>query len=529
MSTTPPPAGDPQPSAPTGSAAGSAEAPAGVHIPDDDFFAAEDEGMQKGLSPRQLQMIAIGSAIGTGLFLGAGGGLAASGPALAIVYAVCGFMGYLMLRSLGELVVHRPSSGSFVSYTRQFYGERSAFTAGWLYWLNWATTAVADATAIALYIAWFGRYSEFVAAIPQGLTALVVLAIVLAMNLVSVKVFGELEFWFAFIKVAALVTFLVVGILFLIFGTPTGSDTGFHLISENGGWFPFGAVPALLAIQGTVFAYAGIELVGTTSGETQDAKTVIPKAVNTVLLRIALFYVGSIVLLVLLLPASAYSGSESPFVTFFDSIGITWTAPVMQLVVITAAASSLNAGLYSTGRIVHSMAMAGSAPEWAGRLNKHGVPVGGIWLTSIVGVLGVGLNFIVPEDAFTIVLNIAAFGTMAAWAAICLSHMKFVHLAKKGVYSRPKYRAPLAPVNDIVVLAFLAIVVVMMAFDYPVGTYTLAFLLLLVPVLIGGWFLVRKRVMAIAAERQGYTGEHPVLAASQYVEERGRGSHRYDG
>lgn len=475
-------------------------------------FNDETVGFHKGLGARQLQMIAIGSAIGTGLFLGAGGRLEQAGPSLFILYAICGFFGYLILRSLGELVVHRPSSGSFVSYSREFYGEKAAYVSGWLYWLNWAMTAVADATAIAIYIKWFGQYSRTVADIPQWVLALVVVVLVVAMNMVSVKVFGELEFWFSLIKVLALVIFLLVGTFFVIFGTPTGSEVGFSLISDHGGLLPAGLLPALIVVQGVVFAYAGIELVGTTSGETRNAEKVIPRAINTVILRIAVFYVGSVLLLCLLLPYTAYSATESPFVTFFSSIGVDAAGPIMQLVVITAALSSLNAGLYSTGRIMHSMAQAGSAPKFAGKLTNSGVPFGGILMTAGVAVLGVGLNFVVPEQAFEIVLNLAALGTMAGWAAITMSHKKYVAMAKKGFYNRPGYRAPFAPFTNWLTIAFLAGVIVLMAVDYPVGTLTLGSSLLLIPILTIGWFVVRGRVREIAAEREGFTGAYPVLA-----------------
>ena len=480
-------------------------------------FEDETAGFHKGLGARQLQMIAIGSAIGTGLFLGAGGRLEQAGPSLFLLYAVCGFFGYLILRSLGELVVHRPSSGSFVSYAREFYGEKAAYVSGWLYWLNWAMTAFADATAIAIYIKWFGQYSAFVAGIPQWILALIVVVLVVSLNLVSVKVFGELEFWFSLIKVLALVVFLVIGTFFVLFGTPTGSEVGFSLIRDNGGLFPSGVLPALIVVQGVVFAYAGIELVGTTSGETRNAEKVIPRAINTVILRIAVFYVGSVLLLCLLLPYTAYSATESPFVTFFSSIGVDAAGPIMQLVVITAALSSLNAGLYSTGRIVHSMAQAGSAPRFTGKLSASGVPYGGILLTAGVAVLGVGLNFVVPEQAFEIVLNLAALGTMAGWAAISLSHQRYVSLARKGFYNRPTYRAPLAPFTNWLTTFFLAGVLVLMAVDYPVGTFTLASSLVLIPVLVIGWFMVRGRVREIAAEREGFTGAFPVLAERPVV------------
>lgn len=480
--------------------------------PNTNAFEEEQDGFHKGLGSRQLQMIAIGGAIGTGLFLGAGGRLALAGPALALDYLLCGIIAYFILRALGELVVHRPSSGSFVSYAREFFGEKFAFVSGWFYWINWAMTSIVDSTAIAIYVKWFGQYSTFIEQLPQWLIAFVVLILVVSLNLISVKVFGELEFWFALIKVLALVAFLILGIFFVIFGTPTGSQTGFSLITENGGIFPNGIGPALVVMQGVVFAYASIELVGTTSGETKDARKVIPKAINTVIWRVAIFYVGSVVLLTLLLPHNAYSKDESPFVTFFSSIGVGYAGPIMELVVITAALSSLNAGLYSTGRILHSMSVAGSAPKFAQKISKNGVPFGGILLTAGVAFLGVILNFFVPEDAFEIVLNVASLGIIAGWGTIALCHMKFVSLTKKGVYPRPEYRMPGAPFTDWIVLVFLVGVLVLIGFDYPVGTLTLGSLIIIIPLMILGWFMARKNIYAIAAQREGYTGVSPVVA-----------------
>src|SRR5689334_23426437 len=242
--------------------------PSGDPRPTTEPFVQEEQGYHKALKPRQIQMIAVGGAIGTGLFLGAGGRLASAGPALVVVYAFAGFMGFLILRALGELILHRPSSGSFVSYAREFFGEKTAFSVGWLYWLSWATIAVVDVTGVALYMNFFKRSWPALAAVPQWVFALLALVVVLGLNLVSVKVFGELEFWFALVKVAALLAFLGIGTWFVVFGTPVdGQPVGFSLISDNGGWLPHGLLPAVLIVQGVVFAYAGIELVGTTAGE----------------------------------------------------------------------------------------------------------------------------------------------------------------------------------------------------------------------------------------------------------------------
>lgn len=479
-------------------------------------FSSEEAGYHKTLKPRQIQMIAIGGAIGTGLFLGAGGRLASSGPSLVLVYAVCGFFAFLILRALGELVLHRPSSGSFVSYAREFYGEKMAYTAGWLYFLNWAFTSIVDVTAVALYVKFWAPYWEPLQAIPQWTIALVALVVVLSLNLVSVKVFGEMEFWFALIKVTALVAFLVIGVIFLLFvGKTDVGATGFSIIADNGGMFPMGAFAPLLAISGVVFAYAAIELVGTAAGETAEPRKVMPKAVNTVVFRIAVFYVGSVLLLSLLLPFTQYSADESPFVTFFSHIGSpeagAVSASIMNFVVLTAALSSLNAGLYSTGRILRSMAVNGSAPRFTERMSRNGVPYGGIALTACITLLGVGLNALAPSKAFEIVLEVSALGIIGGWATIILCQMQLHRWARAGRIERPSFRLFGAPFTAYLTLAFLLFVLVTMAFS-ETGRWVLASLVVLIPLLILGWFAFRGRIQAAAAERAGYTGTHPVIA-----------------
>ncbi|MDJ0321086.1 amino acid permease [Pseudarthrobacter sp. PS3-L1] len=457
----------------------------------------EDAGYHKDLKPRQIQMIAIGGAIGTGLFLGAGGRLAQAGPSLVIAYAVCGFFAFLILRALGELVLHRPTSGSFVSYAREFFGEKAAFVSGWFYWINWATTTIVDITAAALYMNFFGNYVPWMADVPQWLWALTALIVVLALNLVSVKVFGEMEFWFALIKVAALVAFLLVGTFFVIFGTPVdGQQVGFSLISDNGGIFPNGLLPMIILMQGVLFAYASIELVGTAAGETKNPEKIMPRAINSVVFRIAVFYVGSIVLLALLLPYTAYEDGVSPFVTFFGSIGVEGVDVIMNLVVLTAALSSLNAGLYSTGRILRSMSMSGSAPRFAQRMNKSGVPYGGILLTAGVSLLGVPLNYLVPAEAFEIVLNVASVGIIASWATIVLCQMQLKRWADRGWVKRPSFRMIGAPYTGYLSLVFLLAVLVMIFIESPL---TLVVTIVACIMMAVGWRLCRNQIREIAA------------------------------
>lgn len=472
-------------------------------------MTAEDAGYHHTLKPRQLQMIAIGGAIGTGLFLGAGGRLHNAGPGLFLVYLICGGFVFLILRALGELVLHRPSSGSFVSYAREFLGEKAAYVAGWMYFLNWAMTSIVDSTAIATYFHYWKAFD----AIPQWLIALIALAIVLSMNLISVTLFGELEFWAALIKVVALVTFLVVGTVFLAGRFKVdGQSTGFSVIADHGGLFPTGLLPLVVVTSGVVFAYAAVELVGTAAGETAEPHKIMPRAINSVIFRIALFYVGSLVLLGLLLPYSAYKPGESPFVTFFSKIGFEGAGTLMNVVVLTAAFSSLNAGLYSTGRILRSMAMNGSAPKFTGVMSKRGVPYGGICLTASIGLLGVVLNGVVPAQAFEIVLNMAALGIIASWATIVICQLQLFRWSQRGEMVRPSFRMWGAPYTGYATLVFLAAVLVLMAFDKPVGTWTVGTLVIIIPALILGWYAARGRVLEIAKQRQGFTGQFPVVA-----------------
>ena len=450
-----------------------------------------DAGYQKGLKSRHIRMIAIGGSIGTGLFLGAGGRIAKGGPALAISYAICGIFAFIMVRALGELSVHRPSSGAFVSYAREFMGEKGAYTTGWLFFLDWATTVMADITAVALYL----HYWHFFTPIPQWLLAMIALAVVFALNMFSVKYFGEAEFWFAAIKVAAIVIFMVVAIWAIVTGHAVANDhAGFANLTNHGGFFPLGVAPMLTLSLGVIFAFGGTEMVGVAAGEAKDAVKILPKAVNSMIVRIFVFYVGSVILMTLVLPWTAYSANESPFVTFFSGIGVPHAGDIMQVVVLTAALSSLNAGLYATGRTLRSMAVAGEAPKFAARLNKSHVPYGGIIITAGLGLIGVLINYIYPTNAFEIVMNLAGIGIAGTWISILVSHLIFTRRAAKGLVKRPSYQLRGAPVTNIVAIAFFVAVIGSMWFDPDVGRKTILMFFGVVAVMVIGWFAVRGRI-----------------------------------
>ncbi|MET8558606.1 amino acid permease [Streptomyces sp. NPDC004959] len=458
-----------------------------------------EDGYAPGLRRRQVQMIAVGGAIGTGLFLGAGERLHKAGPSLVLVFAVTGLFAFFIARAMGELVMHRPSSGSFVSYSRELLGgEKAAYLAGWVYFLHWVCSGIAEITAVAVYLHYWSAFRD----IPQWTLALVALLVVLGANMISVRWFGEFEFWFSVIKVAAIIAFLAIGCWLLASRHPIqGEAGGPQLITDHGGMLPHGFVAAIVITQGVVFSYAAIEMVGITAGETHNPREVIPKAINSVSWRIVVFYVCSVLLLVLLLPWTAYSGAESPFVTLMSKVGIPGADGIMNFVVLTAALSSCNSGLYSTGRTLRSMGLAGSAPHFTTKMNSRHVPFGGILLTASCYVAGIVLNYLVPDRAFSIVLNFSAITMIATWAMIMLCQLALRRRVRTGRATAPGFRLPGAPFTSYLTLAFLLLVVVLMACDGDIGTWTVACTPLIALGLWAGWYAVRGRVNAVAKER----------------------------
>ena len=324
----------------------------------------EQVGYKQSLGRRQVQMIAIGGAIGTGLFLGSASRLHSTGPALLFSYAFVGMIAYFLMRALGELVLHRTTSGAFVSYMREFYGEAAAYVTGWMYWLNWALTGIAELSAVGLYIQyWFPR-------LPTWITVLIALAVVLVVNLLSARAFGEFEFWASILKVTAIVVFLVVGLVVVVgrwtsaATRPASRTCGATRAASGRAENPYIWYGPILVMSGVVFAYAAIEMVGVAAGEMKDPDREVPKAVNAVIFRIAVFYCGSILLLVSMLPTTEYTAGTSPFVTVFERLGLDWMGDLIQAVLIVAAMSSLNSGLYSTGRVLRSLGMSKQAPRF---------------------------------------------------------------------------------------------------------------------------------------------------------------------
>ena len=318
----------------------------------------EQKDLQRALKNRHIQMIAIGGAIGVGLFLGAARAIEKAGPGLVLSYAAGGVIIFFIMRALGELLLYRPVAGSFASYAERFVSPFAGFATGWSYWFMWVVVGMAEITAVAVYIHyWFPN-------IPQWLPALITLVVLYGANMIAVKMFGELEFWFALIKVITIIALIVIGLVIILFGvSPLGPTASFSNLWSQGGFTPFGILGVVLTLQIVMFAYQGVELIGVTAGEAENPEKVLPNAINNVIWRILIFYIGALLIIMSLVPWNQLNPGESPFVFVFEKMGIKLAPDVINFVVITAAASSCNSGLFSTGRMLYALAQvsAGAA------------------------------------------------------------------------------------------------------------------------------------------------------------------------
>ncbi|MFF3322046.1 amino acid permease [Streptomyces sp. NPDC002889] len=421
--------------------------------------AGADEGYQRGLGARQIQMIAIGGAIGTGLFLGAGKAISMAGPSLILAYAIAGLVIFFIMRALGELLMYRPVSGSFSEYAREFVGPFAGFVTGWTYWLFWVVTGMTEVTAAAQYMTyWF--------AIPQWVSALIFTIILYAANLISVKLFGELEFWFSMVKVTAIVGMILIclGILTLGFSDAGETASVTHLWAD-GGFFPKGIGGTLMTLQIVMFAFLAVELVGVTAGESKDPEKTLPKAINTVPWRIAVFYVGALIMILSVVSWTNFEPGVSPFVAAFDKMGLALGAGIVNFVVLTAALSSCNSGMYSTGRMLRDLALNGQGPKLFTRLTRSGTPLIGTTFSALLMMVGVWINYQWPGDAFNKVVSFATISGMWAWIMILVCQIRYRAKANRGELPESTFKAPGAPYTSWFALLFIIMVIVMMGID----------------------------------------------------------------
>lgn len=456
--------------------------------------------LRKQLKNRHIQLIALGGAIGTGLFYGSSESIALAGPSILLAYLLGGAMIFLIVRALSEMSVEDPKAGAFSYYASTYWSRRAGFISGWNYWFNYILVAMVELAVVGSFVNyWFPN-------IPAWASAAFFLVLITAMNLFGVSKFGEFEFWFAIIKIVAVLAMIVGGIAVVIMGLPT--DSGIRASFANwftvgGGFMPHGLLSwqaaadsanagasagtaagswsgLLMALIVVMFSFGGTELIGITAGETADPRRTIPKATNGIIWRILVFYVVALGVIMAVVPWNQIDGNSSPFVQIFDSIGVHTAAGILNFVCLTAVMSVYNSGLYSNSRMLYSLARQGNAPAYLGKLNKRGVPVAGVLTSSAITVIAVVVVFLWPEFAFNYLMSIATIAAVINWTIIMITEMKFRKVVAAGASPKDSalaglsgdaalqaiaFKLPFAKVTPWVVLTFLALMVVLMCFS----------------------------------------------------------------
>ena len=449
------------------------------------------EQLKRGLKNRHIQLIALGGAIGTGLFLGSASVIQSAGPGIILGYAIAGFIAFLIMRQLGEMVVEEPVAGSFSHFAYKYWGSFAGFASGWNYWVLYVLVAMAELTAVGKYIQFW--YPE----IPTWVSAAVFFVVINAINLTNVKVFGEMEFWFAMIKIVAIVSLIVVGLVMVAmhFQSPTGVEASFAHLWNDGGWFPKGLSGFFAGFQIAVFAFVGIELVGTTAAETKDPEKSLPRAINSIPIRIIMFYVFALIVIMSVTPWSSVVPEKSPFVELFVLVGLPAAASVINFVVLTSAASSANSGVFSTSRMLFGLAQEGVAPKAFAKLSKRAVPPKGLTFSCICLLGGVVMLYVNPSviGAFTMITTVSAILFMFVWTIILCSYLVY-RKQRPHLHDKSIYKMPLGKLMCWVCMAFFVFVVVLLTLEDDTRQALLVTPLWFIALGLGWLFIGKKRM-----------------------------------
>lgn len=416
----------------------------------------EKPGLKRGLKSRHVTMIAIGGAIGTGLFLGSGSAIHSAGPSIILSYLIVGIITFFMMRALGELILADPDSHSFLESIKKYLGKRAEFVAGWMYWACWLSLAMADLTATGIYLRYWFPW------LPQWVGPLVIVVLLMLINMVNVGLFGELESWFSMIKVIAIVVLIVTGAVMLLLHTHVkGGYVSLTNLVSHGGFFPTGIWGFLLSFQMVVFAFVGVEIVGQTASETANPQKDIPKAINTLPVRIGLFYVGSMLAIMSVYPWNHITTNSSPFVQVFTGIGVTAAAGILNFVVLTAAMSATNSAIFSTSRSLYSLARNGHAPKRLGELTKKAIPMNALMTSSLILFVVVALNYLMPAEIFSVVSTVSTICFVIVWIMIMAAHIVYRKQNKQNLGS---FKMPGYPVTSWLTLAFYIGILILLFF-----------------------------------------------------------------
>ena len=415
----------------------------------------QGEALKRGLKNRHIQLIALGGAVGTGLFLGSASVIESAGPAVILGYAIVGFIAFLIMRQLGEMVVEEPVAGSFSHFAYKYWGNFAGFASGWNYWVLYVLVAMAELTAVGKYVQFW--WPDF----PTWASAALFFVMINAINLTNVKVFGEMEFWFAIIKVVAVIGMILFG-GWLLFSGHAGPQATVRNLWEQGGFFPHGIGGLVTVMAIIMFSFGGLELVGITAAEADNPEVSIPKATNQVLWRILIFYIGSLAVLLSLMPWTRVTSEVSPFVFIFHELGDAMVANALNVVILTAALSVYNSCVYCNSRMLFGLAQQGNAPKALLKVDRRGVPVLTILVSAVATALCVLINYLMPGEAFGLLMSLVVSALVINWAMISLAHLKFRRKKdQQGVTTR--FKALLYPAGNWICLIFLAGILVLMA------------------------------------------------------------------
>ncbi|EKT55653.1 amino acid permease [Providencia sneebia] len=407
--------------------------------------------LTRGLSARHIRFMALGAAIGTGLFYGSAKAIETAGPAVLIAYIIGGAAVFMVMRALGEMAVHNPIAGSFSQYASHYLGPIAGFFAGWTYVFEMLIVCLADVTAFGFYMKlWFPD-------VEQWIWVLSIICFIGAINLCHVKVFGEMEFWLSIIKIVAIIAMILGGAAIMMFGFGQVSDhaVGLSNLFDYGGFMPNGVGGVIASFAVVMFAFGGIEVIGITASEAKNPEVTIPRAINAVPIRILLFYVLTLLVLMCIYPWNQIGQQGSPFVQIFDSLGIQSAANILNVVVITAAISAINSDIFGAGRMMYGMAHEGQAPKVFTKLTKNGVPWMTVLAMSVILLVGVVLNYLIPEKVFLVIASIATFATIWVWLMILVSQVAMRRKMTKEEASKLKFPVPFWPVGPIIAIIFM--------------------------------------------------------------------------
>jgi D-serine/D-alanine/glycine transporter len=429
------------------------------HTKDTLQSAESPDKLRRSLHNRHIQLIAIGGAIGTGLFMGSGKTISLAGPSIIFVYMIIGFMLFFVMRAMGELLLSNLEYKSFSDFAADLLGPWAGYFTGWTYWFCWVVTGIADIVAISSYFQlWFPDFSIW-------MSALLCVVVFLALNILTVKLFGEMEFWFAIIKIVAIVALIITGVVLvaLHYPSPGGGSAALSNIWSYGGMFPKGLSGFFAGFQIAVFAFVGIELVGTAAAETHDPHRVLPRAINAIPLRVIMFYVLALMVIMAVTPWNSVVADRSPFVAMFMMIGLPAAASIVNFVVLTSAASSANSGIFSTSRMLYGLSEQGVAHRTFGRLSARAVPTSGLFFSCFCLLVGVALIYLIPNvmTVFTMVTTVSAILFMFVWTIILCSYLAYRKKHPQR-HQNSSFKMPLGKLMCWVCMAFFAFVIVLL-------------------------------------------------------------------